>query len=487
MLLPRKRAAAAAGCGFSLVAAGALLAALRAGPPAPESDELIAASGWANPRTSTVFDPDDDIEYPSYRVPAIASLGGETLLAFAEARRSARDDGPIDILVKRSDDNGVTWSLDATRVVSNQFGVPGAPPGSRGFTSYGNPTPIALAPASPADRPAVVLLFTVNETYVFLARTTDGEKWTNPVDITEQVKLPGRGRMATGPGHGVQLAHGAHAGRLLAPFNHLLAESAVVQRQVWASDPADARRVQSVVTDYEVDNAEAALGHHAGAHARAGGAASHHFAQREHVSGRIVDLGVGDALGGLNAYEARGSFGATLYSDDGGGTWHVGSDIPALGSHEHMLAELPSGEVISSYRLYNARGPRCRHFASSTDGGITWTLREQAGASSGDGGGCTVPDPQCEGSLASSGGWLYAASPSDPTERRALGLYASADGARSWRLVGRPNVRGLAGYSDLHTWPPVGVEPWPEIGVLFEHGPAGASAIAFTRAHLGEE
>jgi hypothetical protein len=192
-----------------------------------------------------------------------------------------------------------------------------------------------------------------------------------------------------------------------------------------------------------------------------------------------------DGWAGLNTYEALASFAGSLYSDDLGATWHPGSDMPALGSHEHMLAEMPSGEVVSSYRSYNARGPRCRGFAVSTDGGVTWAMRAQAGAY--DSGTCVVPDSGGEGSLVSVGSWLYAAGPNAPATRHALGLYASPDSGRTWKLVGRPAGAAMAAYTDLATWPPYGVEPWPEIAILYEHGPAGASAISLMRALLGNE
>ena len=49
--------------------------------------------------------------YYSYRIPALVVSKQGTLLAFCEGRKeSTRDDGNIDTLVKRSTDNGQTWS-----------------------------------------------------------------------------------------------------------------------------------------------------------------------------------------------------------------------------------------------------------------------------------------------------------------------------------------------------------------------------------------
>jgi len=443
------------------------------------------ANRWERPRTNEVFDPDDDIEYPSYRLPAIAKLGPESLLAFAEARFGAKDGGPSDILVKRSDDHGTTWSLDPTRVVTNQYGVPGVNPHSNGYSTYGNPTPISIAPA--ADDPdglgEVLLLFTVNETWVYQTRSSDGVTWSNPQNVSAQVAMPGWGRIATSPGHGLQIKHGAHRGRLLAPFSHMSSDSAVVQRQLWRTDPADRRKVVAVETSFEIDNPNAEP-----SHSHAAGGAAHHFAQRDHTEDSVVDLEP-EGWAGLGAFEALASFAGALYSDDMGVTWHPGVSMPALGSHTHMMAEMPSGEIVSSYGSYSVHGSRCRSFAVSTDGGVTWALRAQAGAESSDT--CAVQGSEAQGSLAAVGSWLYAlapfaAGPNEPT-RHALGLYASPDGGFSWKQVSRPIGAGRGAYNDAITWPPYGVEPWPEIAILYEHGPAGSSAISLTRALLGNE
>lgn len=468
-------AARLAACGLGLLLAGLLLLLLRgAGPRAPALEKAALARGWADLRTYTVLDPEGDLDWPSYRAPALVELG-ESLLAFAEARHGASEDGPSDIIVKRSDDGGVSWSNDPIVVVSNAQRVPGVDFRWRGRTTYGNPTPIALS--GPAE---VVLLFTVNETSVFLTRSSDGVGWSVPANISSQVKMPGWGRMATGPGHGLQLSAPPHAGRLVAPFSHMLQRSTVVQTQVWDSDPLDARRVVSVRTEWELNNAIAE-----GAQ-RQRATPLRHFAQNERSTGRVVEAGdgLGDGPRGLNAYEARATSAGALYSDDRGRTWHAGADIPALGAEGHTLAQLPSGELVSSFRTLSSRGSRCRHFASSSDAGITWALREQVPA---EGAECAVPGARGFGGLTSMRGWLYATAPAGEEGRSALGLYGSSDGGSSWRLVGRPGGGVPPAHADLHAWPPLGPEPWAEVGVLYEEGPQTAGTISYTRAHLGNE
>src|SRR6267142_15157 len=49
--------------------------------------------------------------YHTYRIPAIIVTSNGTVLAFCEGRKNSRSDtGKIDLLLKRSSDNGKTWS-----------------------------------------------------------------------------------------------------------------------------------------------------------------------------------------------------------------------------------------------------------------------------------------------------------------------------------------------------------------------------------------
>jgi sialidase-1 len=59
-----------------------------------------------------------------------------------------------------------------------------------------------------------------NDEVLVTSSSDDGRTWTAPRNITSDVKPKGWGWYATGPGVGIQLQHGEHAGRLVIPCDH---------------------------------------------------------------------------------------------------------------------------------------------------------------------------------------------------------------------------------------------------------------------------
>ena len=145
--------------------------------------------------------------YYGYRIPTITTTANGTLLAFCEGRKnSLSDQGDIDILLRRSTDQGVTWS--APQVLLEEGGT--AP------ITFGNPSPVLDEITG-----HIHLLCCRNNDRVFrLVSEDDGLTWSAPVEITASVKLDAWGWYATGPVHGIQLKRGIHAGRLIIPCDH---------------------------------------------------------------------------------------------------------------------------------------------------------------------------------------------------------------------------------------------------------------------------
>jgi len=159
--------------------------------------------------------------YHTYRIPVMLVTGNGTILAFCEGRRFGRGDtGDIDLLVKRSEDGGRTWTPHFTVW-------------DDGNNVCGNPCPVI-------DRTTgwIWLLMTWNlgtdierniinqiskdTRRIFLSHSKDdGLTWSDPVEITDNVKRSDWTWYATGPATGIQLEQGPQRGRLLVPCDHI--------------------------------------------------------------------------------------------------------------------------------------------------------------------------------------------------------------------------------------------------------------------------
>jgi len=148
----------------------------------------------ARRRTLTkVWDKNDGHGYGNYRIPCIVATQRGTLLACCEARRDGGDWDPIDIVFRRSEDGGASWS-------ENLILARGVPDG----VTINNPV---LIP----DGGFVHLLYCENYARVFYRRSTDdGRTWSEPREITADTRPAhyARNLIATGPGHGLAHSNG---------------------------------------------------------------------------------------------------------------------------------------------------------------------------------------------------------------------------------------------------------------------------------------
>ncbi|MGY4772309.1 exo-alpha-sialidase [Kribbella sp. CWNU-51] len=183
----------------------------------------LATAGLALPTapaqaaiTQTVLFDRGDAGYGCYRIPAIVKTKAGTLLAFAEARRAwCADSQEIDLVMRRSEDDGRTWSAAQT-VLSGTDSDPNA------VATRGNPAPIVDYQTG-----RIVLLTTMDPGTTSRPRTPyvqfsddDGKTWSKAKNIGDQIDDPAWGWYATGPVHGIQLTRGANAGRLVAGTNY---------------------------------------------------------------------------------------------------------------------------------------------------------------------------------------------------------------------------------------------------------------------------
>jgi len=163
-----------------------MLGGFEAISPAAEEQEAVK---------TPVFKAGED-GYHTYRIPAIVVSTNGTLLAFCEGRKYRRNDwGNVDIVLKRSMDNGKTWS---DKILLADEG------GSKNIR-VGVPVPVV-------DRVTGVihLVFSRGKGSAFVMTSADdGVTWSERREI--------RKHGGTGPGHGIQLARGKHKGRLCVP------------------------------------------------------------------------------------------------------------------------------------------------------------------------------------------------------------------------------------------------------------------------------
>ncbi|MBI83226.1 MAG: glycosyl hydrolase [Planctomycetaceae bacterium] len=145
--------------------------------------------------------------YHTFRIPALLVTPDGTLLAICEGRKtSGADHGDVDLVLKRSSDDGRTWG-PLEHIYEEG--------GDREIT-IGNPCPVVDQQTG-----VIWLPFTRDNDDVFITSSDDdGQTWKRPQQITSQVKRKNWSWYATGPGNGIQLQKGPHRGRLVIPCDH---------------------------------------------------------------------------------------------------------------------------------------------------------------------------------------------------------------------------------------------------------------------------
>ena len=204
---------------YDFSASGALRSVPRPGDPGSLKMKETDSKGRVLREQEALFVAGRD-GYHTYRIPSLLVTKKGTLLAFCEGRKGGQGDaGNIDLLMKRSEDGGATWS--AQQVIWDDDG-----------NTCGNPCPVVDRRTGTiwmlntwnlgSDSEREIVAGTSKDTRRVFAycSTDDGRTWSKPVDITKAAKRPEWGWYATGPGVGIQLRRGKHKGRLVIPCDN---------------------------------------------------------------------------------------------------------------------------------------------------------------------------------------------------------------------------------------------------------------------------
>jgi sialidase-1 len=176
---------------------------------------LLAASGFCAsardlelPRSVVVFKAGEN-SVKQFRIPSLACTQKGTLLALADARVDRAGDIPnnVDLALKRSEDNGKTWSplniiadyetptgaCDAAMMVDRNTG--------RIWCLYTVGYGVGIRQSQPGLSGKTCQIHAITS-------DDDGVIWSKPRDITPMIKDPDMKFIGTAPGVGIQLMDG---------------------------------------------------------------------------------------------------------------------------------------------------------------------------------------------------------------------------------------------------------------------------------------
>ncbi|UCM89840.1 sialidase family protein [Streptomyces marincola] len=216
-----RRALAAAGCALLLPLPALPHAAAAPGAQSAHAERAAGQAGASFEESAAfeeqvLFRADLEEGYACFRIPAVVSTADGTLLAFAEGRRDNCDDaGDIDLVLKRSFDNGRTWG--PLQLIAEGGG-----------DTHGNPAPVVdtetgrilLATTRNPGQGSGNCPIPCQRTPYLQHSDDDGATWSQPRDVSEALRPDDwNSWYATGPLHGIQLTEGPHRGRLVVSVN----------------------------------------------------------------------------------------------------------------------------------------------------------------------------------------------------------------------------------------------------------------------------
>ena len=287
--------------------------------------------------------------YNCYRIPAVIVVPNGDVLAFAEGRKnSCSDTGDIDLVYKRSTDQGRTWGTLELLWDKDEH-------------TAGNPAPVVDSETGTLFLLVTHNLGTDHEREIIAQSSTDtrrvfvlssmdnGHTWTKPKEITQDVKQPDWTWYATGPGSGIQLTRGPHKGRLMVACDHIEASTKhYYSHVIYSDDNGETWQLGGTTPQHQVNESE------------------------------VAELSDGRLLLNMRNYAPSERYRKIAHSGDGGMTWSslvadstLIEPICQASLQRFSFAEEDQNVLLFSNPASQVRRERMT-LRASFDDGITW-------------------------------------------------------------------------------------------------------------------
>ncbi|KFX94637.1 hypothetical protein V495_04652 [Pseudogymnoascus sp. VKM F-4514 (FW-929)] len=340
--------------------------------------------------------------FPYYRIVALASLGNGVVLASYDGRPDGGDSpSPNSILQRRSTDSGATWGAP-TYIAKGQ-------PGATGVQQYGFSDPSYVVDKDTGK----VFNFHVFSKNTGFAASVIGNDDANLNVMSAEVSVSTDGGVS------------------------------------WSTDPTNQPNLPPAASSL-ITKVVKPVGQTVNGVANVGGVIGEFASSGEGIqlrygahAGRLIQQYAGRVIqpSGNVIIQAY-----SVYSDDGGSTWHMGNPV-GVGMDENKVVELSNGNVMLNSRPSDSSG--YRKVSISTDGGVTYSVPTSE---------TQLPDPANNGAItrmypdAAEGSTnakiLLFTNANSQTSRINGTVRYSCDDGKTWS-GGRPFHSGAMSYSTI--------------------------------------
>ena len=353
--------------------------------------------------------------YTCFKIPVLLSTLKGTLIAFSEARYPTCDDfANTEVVYKRSDDQGKTWSQLRTliEVLDNESGECGH------NEVIGNIAPVQLRADSLSFPNRILLPYTRNNFKIWIIYSDDdGMTWTGNreiLNVSQTDEHPDCDRDMSYFGLNINDLNLQNLPDFFRFFKQICDMQDPFKNTLWTSKLQPPWQFIGIGPSGSL----------------------------QMKSGRVLVPGYHSPMRGLSGVPGKlpisqlfNNFakGFVLISDDDGENWRLGDEWPiGEGMNEHQLIELEDGIILSNSRSLSTGSPQFRLMARSLDGGKTFERTNFI----------EIPQPLngCQGSfLRENNGKIFVTSPNPSKQSSVIQDFIDSLGCRT-NLNGRDRV-----------------------------------------------